>query len=265
MLLRQAILRKAPFVGAFFFVSVLISTQAAHAESGCLTQEYDEVATLEKVYDGDTIKLTDGRKVRIIAINAPEMGHYQQPEQAYAEEARDALRDMFSPSRVVKLKFGKDKKDRYKRVLAHVFSENDQNVAAQLLKRGLGFAVVVPPNAWKSDCYFSLENEARLAKRAIWSHPNYLPKNPLKLSANETGFQVIEGRVTGIGRGKKTVWLDMGTKFALRVNRHHLRYFGAEPILELEGKRIRVRGWVSFYNDKLRMSLKHPSMIKVLD
>ena len=265
MLLRQAILKKAPFVGAFFFVSVLISTQAVYAGSGCPTQEYDEVATLAKVYDGDTIKLTDGRKVRIIAINTPEMGHFQRPEQAYAEQARDTLRDMFSQSRVVKLKFGKDKKDRYKRVLAHVFTDDGQNVAAQLIRRGLGFAIVVPPNAWQSECYFSLENEARLAKRAIWNHPNYLPKNPLKLSADETGFQVIEGRVTNIGRGKKTVWLDMGTGFALRVNRKHLHYFEDRPILELKGKKIRVRGWVSFYNDKLRMSLKHPSMIKVLD
>jgi len=265
MLLRQAILRKAPFVGAFFFVSILISTQAVYAGSGCLTQEYDEVATLDKVYDGDTIKLTDGRKVRIIAVNTPEMGHLQHPEQVFAKEARDTLSGFFTKSRVVKLKFGKDRQDRYKRILAHVFTEDGQNVAAQLIRRGLGFAIVVPPNAWQSECYFSLENEARQAKRAIWNHPNYLPKNPLKLSEDETGFQVIEGRVTNIGRGKKTVWLDMGTGFALRVNRQHLHFFEDRPILELEGKRIRVRGWVAFYNDKLRMSLKHPSMIKVLD
>ena len=232
---------------------------------GCLAQEYDEVATLEKVYDGDTIKLTDGRKVRLIAINAPEMGHSQRPEQVYAADARDMLKAFFAENRVVKLKFGKDKKDRYKRVLAHVFTEDGQNVAAQLIRRGLGYAIVVPPNAWQLDCYFSLEQKAKQASRGIWSHRNYLPKDPQKLSIEETGFQVVEGVVTGIGRGKKTIWLDMGIGFALRVNRKDLQYFEDTPILELKGKRIRVRGWIAFYNDKLRMSLKHPYMITVLD
>lgn len=253
-------------MGAFFFASIL-SADANQDDSArnCLAKEYDEVATLEKVYDGDTIKLTDGRKVRIIAINTPEMGHYQQPEQAYALEARDKLRELFAESRVVRLKFGKDKRDHYQRVLAHVFTEDGRNVAARLIRQGLGFAIVVPPNVWRSECYFSLEQEARQAKRAIWNHPNYRPKNPLTLSQKETGFQVIEGVVTGIGKGKKTLWLDMGTGFALRVSRKQLRYFEDKPILELEGKRIRVRGWVSFYRDKLRMSLKHPSMIEILN
>ena len=253
-------------MGAFFFASLL----SAHANQenpaqNCLAPEYDEVATLEKVYDGDTIRLTDGRRVRIIAINTPEMAHYQQPEQAYAREARDKLRALFAKSRVVKLKFGKDKRDRYRRLLAHVFTEDGRNVAAQLIRRGLGFAIVVPPNVWSTECYFSLEQEARQAKRAIWNHPDYRPKNPLTLSQKETGFQVIEGVVTGIGKGKTTLWFDMGTNFALRVNRKQLRYFENKPLLQLEGKRIRVRGWVSFYNDKLRMSLKHPSMIEILN
>lgn len=262
-------LKKAPFIGAFFFVSLLSvqSSQASQsdAEQLCQAHEYDEVATLEKVYDGDTIKLTDGRKVRLIAINTPEMGHSQRPEQAYAADARDTLKNLFIKNRRVKLKWGKDKKDRFKRLLAHVFTEDGQNVAALLLRRGLGYAIVVPPNEWQIDCYFSLEQEAKRASRGIWNHPNYLPKAPSKLSSEKTGFQVIEGEVTGIGRGKKTIWLDMGTGFALRVNRKHLQNFTETPILELKGRRVRVRGWVSFYNDKLRMSLKHPYMLTVLD
>ena len=252
-------LKKAPFIGAFFFVSLLsVQSSQSDTEQLCQAHEYDEVATLEKVYDGDTIKLTDGRKVRLIAINTPEMGHSQRPEQAYAADARDTLRKLFIKNRRVKLKWGKDKKDRFKRLLAHVFTEDGQNVAALLIRRGLGYE-------WQIDCYFSLEQEAKRASRGIWNHPNYLPKDPSKLSPEKTGFQVIEGEVTGIGRGKKTIWLDMGTGFALRVNRKHLQNFTETPILELEGKRVRVRGWVSFYNDKLRMSLKHPYMLTVLD
>ena len=266
-------LTKAPFTGAFFFVLVLAGqdhVSQCHASQTdqntlCEAQAYDEVATLEKVYDGDTIKLTDGRKVRLIGINSPEMGYGQRAEQAYAIDARETLKQFFARSRIVRLRFGKDKKDRYKRVLAHVFNRDGQNVAAQLIRRGLGYAIVVPPNDWQMDCYFTLEKEARRAGRFIWNHPGYLPKDPTKLKPTQTGFQIVEGRVTAIGHGKKTIWLDMGSAFALRVNRDHLQYFNEYPIQELKGRRLRVRGWVAYYNGKLRMSLKHPYMMTVLE
>lgn len=260
MLLWQASLQKAPLVGAFFFASIISS----HAGQDCSTKSYDEVARLQKVYDGDTIKLTDGRKVRLIAINTPEMGHAERPDQVYAQEARETLRSFFNKNRVVKLKFGRDKKDRYKRLLAHVFTGDGQNVAAELIQRGYGFTVAVPPNLWNSECYFSQEQVARQAGRGVWSHPNYFPKNPSEISRDNTGFQIIEGVITRIGKSKKSIWLNMGSQLALRVNRKDLGYFENTPILELEGRRVRVRGWVSFYNGKLRMSVKHPSMLKVL-
>jgi len=260
MQLWQVSLQKAPLVGAFFFSWVV----NGHAEQECSTESYDEVATLQKIYDGDTIRLTDGRKVRLIAINTPEMGHVERPEQAYALKARETLRSFFSQSRVVKLKFGKEKKDRYQRLLADVFTQDGRNVAAQLIRRGYGFAIAVPPNLWSSECYFSVEQVARQANRGIWSHPNYLPKKASEISREKTGFQIVEGTITSIGESKKSIWLNLEKQFALRINRKDLRYFENTPILALKGKRISVRGWVSFYNGKFRMSVKHPAMLKVL-
>jgi len=234
-------------------------------QADCETQQYDDIATLDKVYDGDTIRLTDGRKIRIIAINTPEMARKNRPEQALAREATQALKQMFQASKKVYLKFGQDRRDRYMRVLAHVFTEQGQNVAAALIRQGLGFAVVVPPNDWQQKCYFALEQQAASDSKGIWAHADYRPLQATDLSRKRMGFQVIEGRVARIGQGKKWLWLDLAPQFSVKVLRRNLKYFENQSIEDLVGKQIRVRGWVAYYNGKLRMSLGHPSMMERLD
>ncbi len=53
-----------------------------------------ERVSVTHVYDGDTIKLDDGRKIRLIGINATESGRAGQPDQPFAAEARDRLRSL---------------------------------------------------------------------------------------------------------------------------------------------------------------------------
>ncbi len=234
-------------------------------QANCTTTVYDETATLDKVYDGDTIRLTDGRKLRIIAINTPEMAYKSRPAQALASEATAALKAIFQPSKVVHLKYGEDRKDRYKRVLAHVFNAQGKNVAAELLRRGLGFAIVVPPNDWQQACYFRQEQWALEDGKGIWGHADYQPRQAEELTREMTGFQRIEGRVAKIGQGKKWLWLDLAPLFSVKVMRKNLKYFKDQPIELLVGKRIRVRGWAAYYNGKLRMSLNHPAMMELMD
>lgn len=254
-------LKKAPFIGAFFFTAIL----AVRAAPECGTDHYDEVVTLEKVYDGDTIRLTDGRRVRFIAVNTPELAHDGRPEQAYAAEARQVVQGLFARDHVVKLRFGQDKRDHYHRTLAHVFTEQGLNVSAELIRRGLGFAIVIPPNTWNTECYFRVEKKAKQADKGIWQHPAYKPKQVPNLKRGDTGFQIVEGVVSHIGRGRKSIWLDMGRNFSVRVSRKNLSYFSEEPILALKGKRIRLRGWIAYYNHKLRMAINHPNMLHIIE
>ena len=233
--------------------------------AACETTHYDETARLDKVYDGDTIRLTDGRKVRIIAINTPEMAHKERPAQALALEASQALKQKFQTSSVVYLKYGEDRKDRYNRLLAHVFNEQGQNVAADMIRAGLGFAILVPPNEWQHECYFKQEQFAVKQQKGVWAQADYRPKQAIDLSRQMTGFQLVEGRVAKIGQGKKWLWLDLAPLFSVKVQRRNLKYFVDQPIETLIGRRISVRGWAVYYNGKLRMSLGHPAMMEILD
>lgn len=64
--------------------------------------------------DGDTIELTDGRRVRYIGINTPER------DQPYYEEATEANRQLVG-NKEVQLEFDVETFDKYGRTLAYVW------------------------------------------------------------------------------------------------------------------------------------------------
>ena len=72
-----------------------------------------------KVYDGDTITLSTGEKVRMLQIDTPELS----PGECYGKEARSALISLLNSPGQLSLKTDPklDKVDRYGRLLRYVF------------------------------------------------------------------------------------------------------------------------------------------------
>jgi endonuclease YncB( thermonuclease family) len=75
--------------------------------------------TITKVYDGDTITLSTGEKVRLLQIDTPELS----PTECYSKEARSALVSLLNAPGQLSLKIDPklDKVDRYGRLLRYVF------------------------------------------------------------------------------------------------------------------------------------------------
>lgn len=75
--------------------------------------------TITKVYDGDTITLSTGEKVRFLQIDTPELS----PAECYGQEARSALVSLLNTPGQLSLKQDPklDKVDRYGRLLRYVF------------------------------------------------------------------------------------------------------------------------------------------------
>ena len=160
---------------------------AAHAESACLPDRIDEYAVVRSVLDGDTIHLDDGRKIRLIGINTPELERDQMPPQAYAGQARAFLQNTIaSDGRRVGLRLGETRYDRHERTLAHVFTPDGDNVQAMLLQQGFAQAIAYPPNTAFADCYAQQERMARCANTGIWSHPQYAPAGANELEIGVT-------------------------------------------------------------------------------
>ena len=75
--------------------------------------------TITKVYDGDTITLSTGEKVRLLQIDTPELS----PTECYGQEARSALVSLLNTPGRFSLKTDPklDEVDRYGRLLRYVF------------------------------------------------------------------------------------------------------------------------------------------------
>jgi len=121
-----------------------------------------------QVIDGDTIELSNGEKVRYIGIDAPEFFDSPGKAEKYAEESYQANRKMVE-NRKVKLEFDTEKKDRYGRLLAYVFTDEGIMVNEWLIANGYAKAVVYPPNVRYTDRFSRLEQEAREQKIGLWS------------------------------------------------------------------------------------------------
>ena len=84
------------------------------------------------VTDGDTIRLEDGKRVRLVQIDAPELGG-----ECYGRKSAAALRSLLPPGTKVRLVRDRrlDNRDRFGRLLRYVFKGN-RNVNVVLVRRG---------------------------------------------------------------------------------------------------------------------------------
>jgi endonuclease YncB( thermonuclease family) len=117
---------------AFLAYGSLSATDSAPRLS---TQVSETLASgfIASVTDGDTIRLADHRRIRLVQIDAPEV----EGEECYAAEATDALRKLLPAGAEVKLQRDRllDSEDRFGRVLAYVFKDGE-NVNLRLVAIG---------------------------------------------------------------------------------------------------------------------------------
>lgn len=252
--------KRASLGGALFAFWLLVG-----AAQACDLATPDDRVRVRHVHDGDSLVLEDGRRLRVMGINAPELGRDGSADEPFAIAARDALRrELFRSGQVVGLRYGVERQDHYGRTLAHIFSADGENMGAALLRQGLAMAIVIPPDLWGLDCYPAAEREARAAGRGLWAHPDFQPRESRGLDLRDEGFMLVRGRVERIGRSRDARWINLEGRVALRVPEESLEYF-ATPLESLVGQRIEARGWFHLQRNELRATLHHPAALQRLD
>jgi len=246
------------------------------AETACHTPEFDEIARVRYVHDGDTIHLQDGQKIRLIGINAPELGRDGMPDQAYAREARTSLdAAITSAGNRVGLVYGADRQDRYKRILAHLFTTDGENLQARLLSEGMAVAIAHPPNLAFTRCYSELELAARCSGDGIWSEPGQMFVQASTLKSKHKGFRLVSGTIDRISLNEHGARIFMG-KLVLGIHSDNLVEFDEAQLLSLSGRRVTARGWLQPKRRKASsnkspdphgaefyMHIRHPSAIEI--
>ena len=242
----------------------LFSTHSFSALSdNCTTDRIDEYAIVKQVYDGDTIRLADGKKIRLIGINTPEMNYKTGNPEPFAQKAKAFLtREVLKQK--IGLRFGSDKKDRHGRLLAHIFLKDKSNLQQALLKSGFAVYITIPPNLWQQDCYMNAEQEARKKNKGIWKRHTQNIINAEQIKRTQTGFQFVKGVISAIHEDKKTVWLKISNKMSLRIYKKNLAYFKNMNFERLINKRIIARGWVNHFKKRFHMNIGHPNALQLL-
>ena len=235
---------------------VLVAGHPAYA-TPCQFEAQGE-GRVAAIVDARSVRLDDGREVRLIGIEA-------------TATTKQALTSLLV-GRDVTLRGTDDTPDRYGRQGALMFiGESETSVQAMLL--GQGNALVSAEIADK-DCAAALlasEAEARRQKKGSWADPSAIKnaESPDDILAGIGRFMVVEGKVLSVRQAGATTYLNFGRNwtrgFAATISRRTLPAFESAGIAlkSLENKRIRVRGWIEG-NTGPRIDLRLVGQVELL-
>lgn len=124
-------------------------------------------ATVEYVHDGDTIFLTDGRKVRLLGINTPEIG---EDAECWGEQATSELRGLVTEGSAVWVQQDVEALDQYGRSLLFVFLEDGTNVNVEMVRVGAAEIEQYSPNWLYTDELHAAEDAAYAERIGLWGN-----------------------------------------------------------------------------------------------
>ncbi|MFJ3391150.1 MULTISPECIES: thermonuclease family protein [unclassified Lysinibacillus] len=137
-------------------------------------EEYE----LQDIIDGDTIRIKykgSSEKVRFLLVDTPETNHETLGEQPYGPEAKEFAKQLLAGQDKVYLEFDVSYRDKYKRLLAYVYTKDGISIQEQLLKNGLArVAYIYNPNTKHVDWFKSIQKTAQKAAIGIWSVEDYV-------------------------------------------------------------------------------------------
>ena len=116
--------------------------------------------TLSYVFDGDTVKLSNGKKVRLIGINAPESG------EVCSSEATNKLKELVLGKKITLEKDIEDR-DQYGRSLRYLYADGIF-VNLEMVRSGVAHSYRYGLNTKYSAKFDQAENEAKQNEGCLW-------------------------------------------------------------------------------------------------
>jgi endonuclease YncB( thermonuclease family) len=234
---------------------------------------------VDAVIDGRTVRLEDGREVRLAGILPPEPPLASRdatsgrvPGWAPAERARTALGTLLI-GRMVVLHAASDLPDRYGRLHARLVRDDGLGVEAELVRSGLALVEIAGSGDQAgAGSLIDAERQARGAEAGLgaglWASAVFALRSPEQAARLIGSFQIVEGRVVGTATVNGEVMLNFGpdwrTDFTIRIPRGGMRQFRAAALdpRRWVGRRLRVRGWIHSQNGPM-IDVAYPEQIEL--
>ncbi|MFH1519555.1 MAG: thermonuclease family protein [Candidatus Omnitrophota bacterium] len=238
----------------------------------CNQPDYSQIKALEAV-DGDTLKLSNGRLLRYIGLDTPEVrikavdGSFTYSPTPFSLEAKEFNRKLVE-GKNIRIEFDIEKTDRYGRLLGYCFVD-DIFVNAKLIEEGYAVLYTWPPNLKYVDLFVESQDKARRLGKGLWS--SFLTIDHTQANQYIGQIRRIEGRVVSTYKSAKCVYLNFGQNykndFTVVIFNNVLQAFsqkGIDPMSFYNQKRIGVIGRIREYNGP-EVIVNGPDEIEVVE
>ena len=118
---------------------------------------------LSFVIDGDSIRCADGREIRLLSIDAPEMA--QEP---WGARAREELLRVAPTSTSLRVEYDVERVDSFGRDLAYLHLPEGDMLNEHMVASGYALAFIFPPNRRYEDRILAAEAAASAAGSGLW-------------------------------------------------------------------------------------------------
>ena len=210
--------------------------------------------------------------MQLTGIIAPRRGFCDRPDEPKANAARQTL-EKLALGRAARLGYGVAKRFKDITALAQLFVQTEGGrwvwVQDAMVREGMARARTWPDNHARYQALYAHEARARLEKKGIWKEKFFAVRTADEVSAQDKGFQLVEGVVKSVGVTAKKTYLNLGddyrTDFTVGIDAKDLPNWTAKDasLSDLKGHRIRVRGYVYDAGGPM-IYADHPQAIEIV-
>jgi len=202
------------------------------------------------VQDGDSLSLANGHRLRLGQVNTTEMASKGRPEQEYAQQGKDHLKQKLHQQEVIYLQLLPEIKDHYGRWLVKLYDGAGMSAEAFLVAQGLAYVISMNGQG-AENCLWQQEEVARRQGLGIWQAPISRVREAASLSSNQGGFMRMSGAVTDISESQQHWYIGLGEKIAIKIPKDVLvaSRFKISTPKQLErwiGQAVTARGWLAW-------------------
>ncbi|SHF92341.1 Metal binding domain of Ada [Desulfacinum infernum DSM 9756] len=133
-----------------------------------------EYAWVVRVYDGDTVLLDTGDKVRYLGIDAPEVDHEGGAGDCYALQAWRRNKGLVE-GRKVQLRYDEVRRDEHGRLLAYVHTPDGRCVNTVLLREGCALVFRTPKGFERFREFLDAQRNAMKGSKGLWGECRVQP------------------------------------------------------------------------------------------
>lgn len=231
----------------------------------------EESGVVSFIPDGDTFHFSDGRKVRLLGINCPEIYHDQNINQLCAIEAKELIMKLIEKKKIIIKYSKKNAVDQYQRILADVYA-GEEWLNLRMVEEGLAFVYTTSDRNLDSQLYVA-ETEAQNAKKGIWGKVNdielfkkYEPKYKDGDLVHWLEKTVLVAGVVHTARMNKGAFVlnivtPEGASIRASLSKKNFLHFPNLREENYKGKSIYLIGRVSLYRGNAELVFRYPTEV----